>query len=81
MGILTGRASDIYLDAAQLCEAMGYLATPGRMRIEAQVPCGKEYIFEKEYPGQMYDRMRPTSDKRSFQLRIMMRNTTQCPDF
>lgn len=81
MGILTDRASDIYLNDAQLCEAMGYLATPGRMRIEAQVPCGKEFIFEREYPGQSYDNMLPTSDKRSFQLRIMMKNTMHCPDF
>lgn len=81
MAILTGRASDINLNEDQLCEAMGYLATPGRMRIEAQVPCGKEHIFEREYPGQMYDNMLPTSDKRSFQLRIMMKNTMHCPYF
>lgn len=81
MAILTNRATDIYLNNAQLCEAMGYLATPGRMRIEAQVPNGKERIFENEYPGQMYDRMLPTSDKQSFQLRIMMKNTANCPDY
>ena len=81
MPILTNRASDIDLSDEQLCEAMGYLATPGRMRIEAQVPYGKEAIFESEYPGQDYDSMLPTSDKQSFQLRIIMKNTANCPDF
>lgn len=81
MGILTNRASDIYLNDAELCEAMGYLATPGRMRIEAQVPYGKEMTFEREYPNQAYDSMLSTSDKQSFQLRIMMKNTTNCPSF
>ena len=81
MSILTSRATDISLSDAQLCEAMGYLATPGRMRIEAQVPYGKEKIFEKEYPEQGYYHMKCSSDKQSFQLRIMMNSTSNCPDF
>jgi len=81
MGVLTSRAKDIYLNDEQLSEALGYLATPGRMRIEAQVPYGKEGIFMREYPGQEYYSMLPTSDKQSFQLRIMMNNTRNCPDF
>lgn len=81
MGILTSRASDISLTDEQLCEAMGYLAREGRMRIEAQVPYGKEGIFQREYPNQRYDKMLSTSDKQSFQLRILMKNTANCPDF
>lgn len=82
MGVLTSRASDIYLSDQELCEAMGYLATPGRMlRIEAQVPYGKDAIFQREYPGQDYYPMLATSDKQSFQLRIMMNSTNHCPSF
>lgn len=82
MGILTERASDIYLSDEQLCEALGYLATPGRLiRIEAQVPYGKERIFENNYPGQEYYSMLPTSDKQSFQLRIMLNSANNCPSF
>lgn len=81
MGVLTNRASDIYLTDEELCEAIGYLATPGRMKIEAQVPNGKEDIFENEYPGQDYYQMLPTSDKQSFQLRIMLNTTRNCPGF
>lgn len=36
-GNINKRASDIILSDQQLCEAMGYLAREGRMRIEAQV--------------------------------------------
>ena len=81
MGVLTSRATDISLSNAQLAEALGYLATPGRMRIEAQVPYGKERIFEREYPGQEYYSMLPSSDKQSFQLRIMMNTIANCPGF
>lgn len=82
MGVLTGRATDIYLTDEQLCEAIGYLATPGRLiRIEAQVPYGKERIFEKNYPEQQHYSMLPTSDKQSFQLRIMLNNANNCPPF
>lgn len=81
MGVLTPRASDIYLTDVELCEAIGYLATPGRMRIEAQVPYGKELIFERAYPGQQYYPMLPSSDKQSFQLRIMMNTIVNCPPF
>lgn len=81
MGILTRRATDIQLEDEQLCEAVGYLATPGRMRIEAQVPYGKEKIFESAYPGQKYDSMLRTSDKQSFQLRIMLKNRANCPTY
>ena len=82
MGVLTNRAKDIDLNAQELCEAMGYLATPGRMlRIEAQVPYGKEAIFQKEYPGQEFYHMLESSDKQSFQLRIMLNSTKNCPRF
>ncbi len=81
MSLLTSRASDIELSDEELCEAMGYLATPGRMRIEAQVPYGKEEKFEREYPGQGYDKMLPSSDKQSFQLRIMLKNRKNCPAY
>ena len=48
MGVLTNRATDIVLTVPEFCEAMGYLATPGRMlRIEAQVPYGKDAIFQR----------------------------------
>lgn len=81
MGVLTSRATDIYLTNAQLAETIGYLASPGRMWIEAQVPYGKENKFEREYPNQDYYRMLPTSDKQSFQLRIMMNDTEGCPKY
>lgn len=81
MGILTKRASDIILSNQQLCEAMGYLAREGRMRIEAQVPYGKEEVFRNAYPDQCYDKMLATSDKHSFQLRIIMKNIANCPAF
>lgn len=82
MGILTERATDIFLTDEEFCEAIGYLATPGRLiRIEAQVPYGKEDIFENNYPGQDYYSMLPTSDKQSFQLRIMLNNNRNCPPF
>lgn len=52
-GVLTKRASNIYLSDEQLCEALGYLATLGRMiRIEVQVPHAKEAEFRKVYLGQ-----------------------------
>lgn len=82
MGVLTDRALDICLTDSELCEAIGYLASPGRiLRIEAQVPNGKEDKFKAAYPGQEYYHMLPTSDKQSFQLRIMMNTTNNCPDF
>lgn len=81
MSLLTNRALDIELSDEELCEAIGYLATPGRMRIEAQVPYGKEERFEREYPGQRYDKMLPSSDKQSFQLRIMLKNRKNCPAY
>ena len=82
MGVLTSRATDICLSDPEFCEAMGYLATPGRMlRIEAQVPYGKERIFAREYPGQDYYPMLSSSDKQSFQLRIMLNTARNCPAF
>lgn len=82
MGVLTKRASDIYLNNQELCEALGYLATPGRMiRIEAQVPYAKKDQFEKVYPGQKYYWMEEWANKQSYQLRIMMNMTRNCPLF
>ena len=82
MGVLTNRATDIVLTVPEFCEAMGYLATPGRMlRIEAQVPYGKDAIFQHEYPGQSYYPMLPTSDKQSFQFRILLDSMWNCPPF
>lgn len=82
MGILTNRATDIILSNEQLCEALGYLATPGRLiRIEAQVPYGKEKMFERNYPGQEYYSMLKETDKQSFQFRIILNNNNECPPF
>lgn len=79
--VLTNRALDIECSEQDLCYILGYLATPNRIHyIEAQVPYGKEYIFENAYPGQHYEHMRPTSDKQSFQLRIIMNYNGNCPD-
>lgn len=82
MGVLTSRASDIYLSNDKLCEALGYLATPGRMiRIEAQVPYAKKGEFERTYPGQEYYWMEPWANKQSYQLRIILNTTKNCPPF
>lgn len=82
MGVLTSRASDIYLSDQELCEAVGYLARPGRIiRIEAQVPHAKNHEFEREYPGQDYYWMESWANKQSYQLRIMMNTTRNCPSF
>jgi hypothetical protein len=82
MGVLTSRASDIYLSDEELCEAIGYLATPGRMiRIEAQVPYAKKTEFERAYPGQNYYWMEPWANKQSYQLRILMNRSRNCPAF
>lgn len=79
--VLTNRALDINMSEMDLCYCLGYLATSGRIKyIEAQVPYGKEKIFENAYPGQNYDRMRPTTDKQSFQFRIILNDTGQCPE-
>ena len=82
MGVLTRRATDIRLDDGDLCEALGYLATPGRMlRIEAQVPYGKSDAFEATYPGQEYYAMESWANKQSYQLRIMLNSAEHCPPF
>lgn len=55
MGILGARALDINMTDEQLCEVLGYLATPGRIGyIEAQIPEDRAWEFESEYPGQAY---------------------------
>lgn len=78
--VLTNRALDIHMSDDELCFTLGYLATDGRIKyIEAQVPYGKETIFENAYPGQRYDKMLPTSDKQSFQFRIFLNYTGNCP--
>lgn len=79
--VLTNRALDINMSEKELCYCLGYLATRGRIKyIEAQVPYSKEDIFENAYPGQKYDKMRPTTDKQSFQFRIILNYTGQCPE-
>ena len=47
--------------------------------IEAQVPYGKEQKFMNAYPGADYDNMKITSDKQSFQFRIILNYNGQCP--
>lgn len=79
--VLTGRAMDIFCSEQELCYILGYLATPNRIKyIEAQVPFGKEEIFESAYPGQYYEHMKETSDKQSFQFRIILNYNGNCPD-
>lgn len=79
--VLTSRALDISTTEAELCYILGYLATPNRIKyIEAQVPYGKETIFENAYPGQHYDEMKITSDKQSFQFRIILNYNGNCPE-
>lgn len=78
--VLTNRAKDIITSEEELCFILGYLATPERIKyIEAQVPYGKETMFENAYPGQNYDKMKWTSDKQSFQFRIILRYNGNCP--
>lgn len=79
--VLTNRAMDITTTEEELCYILGYLATPGRIKyIEAQVPYGKEDKFRRAYPGQNYDEMKSTSDKQSFQFRIILNYNGNCPD-
>ena len=78
--VLTGRAMDIFTSEQGLCYILGYLARPGRIKyIEAQVPYGKEQKFMNAYPGADYDNMKITSDKQSFQFRIILNYNGQCP--
>lgn len=79
--VLTNRAMDIDCSEQELCYMLGYLATPNRIKcIEAQVPYGKENVFEHSYPGQHYEHMKSTSDKQSFQFRIILNYNGNCPD-
>ena len=78
--VLTNRAMDIITSEEELCFILGYLATPGRIKyIEAQVPYGKETVFQNAYPGQNFDEMKLTSDKQSFQFRIILAYNGNCP--
>lgn len=78
--VLTSRALDIVVPEEELCYILGYLATPNRIKyIEAQVPYGKESMFINAYPGQNYDEMKMTSDKQSFQFRIILNYNGNCP--
>ena len=78
--VLTNRATDIIVSDQELCFILGYLATPNRIKyIEAQVPYGKERNFEAAYPGQNYDTMKETSDKQSYQFRIILNYNGNCP--
>jgi hypothetical protein len=45
-----------FRDQDELFEALGYMATPGRLKsIDAEVPCdGREAIFRQLFPGQKY---------------------------
>lgn len=78
--VLTGRAMDIVTSEKELCYVLGYLARPGRIKyIEAQVPYGKEHVFMNAYPGADFDRMKISSDKQSFQFRIILNYNGDCP--
>ena len=78
--VLTGRAMDIVTSEKELCYILGYLARPGRIKyIEAQVPYGKENEFMNAYPGADFDKMKITSDKQSFQFRIILNYNGDCP--
>lgn len=78
--VLTERAMDIITSEQELCYILGYLATPGRIKyIEAQVPYGKENMFINAYPDANYDEMKMTSDKQSFQFRIILNYNGNCP--
>lgn len=78
--VLTRRAMDIATSEQELCYILGYLATPRRIKyIEAQVPYGKENMFINAYPGANYDEMKNTSDKQSFQFRIILNYNGNCP--
>lgn len=78
--VLTGRAMDIVTSEKELCYVLGYLARPSRIKyIEAQVPYGKEHVFMNAYPGADFDRMKITSDKQSFQFRIILNYNGDCP--
>lgn len=78
--VLTERAMDIETSEKELCYILGYLATPNRIKyIEAQVPYGKERMFINAYPGSNYDAMKSTSDKQSFQFRIILNYNGNCP--
>lgn len=79
--VLTERAMDIVTSEQELCYILGYLATPGRIKyIEAQVPYGKENMFINAYPDANYDEMKITSDKQSFQFRIILNYNGDCPE-
>ena len=79
--VLTNRAMDIETTEKELCLILGYLATPDRIKyIEAQVPYGKEETFGRAYPGQRYDEMKITSDKQSYQFRIILNYNGNCPE-
>lgn len=79
--VLTSRAMDINTTDEELCYILGYLATPNRIKyIEAQVPYGKEQAFCLAYPGQHYDEMKITSDKQSYQFRIILNYNGNCPE-
>ena len=78
--VLTNRAMDIETTEEELCYILGYLATPGRIKyIEAQVPYGKEEKFRRAYRGQHFDKMKSTSDKQSYQFRIILNYNGNCP--
>lgn len=79
--VLTNRALDIITSEQDLCFILGYLTTPNRIKyIEAQVPFGKENKFKNAYPGQHFDPMKSTSDKQSFQFRIILNYNGGCPN-
>lgn len=78
--ILTNKALDIVTSEKNLCFILGYLTTPYRIKyIEAQVPYGKEKKFMNAYPKQQFDTMKITSDKHSFQFRIILNYNGNCP--
>jgi len=88
MSALGGSAGDIiFSNNNDFFEAIGYLASPGRVGFfEAEVPSnGREKAFEKKYPGQNYRQITQgvTSGgnpmKYGVQYRIYLNSIENCP--
>lgn len=88
MSILGGRAEDIIFSKDNdFFEAIGYLATPGRVSFfEAEVPNdGRVIAFQNQFPGQSYRQITQgvTSGgnpmKYSVQYRIYLNSIKNCP--
>lgn len=87
--LLGNRAQSIQFDSdSELFEAIGYMATPGRVSsVEAEIPTdGRDKVFEQCFPGQTY---RPIAvcvtpsgltNKIGAQFRINFANIRNCPE-